>query len=56
MHKGKVPRFNTKYGDRSFSVCAPTLWNSLLDHLRLETDLSSFKRNLKTYIFREYFY
>ena len=46
----KVPRSNTKYGDRSFSVCAPTLWNSLPDHLRLTTDLCSFKRDLKTYL------
>ena len=52
----KVPRSNTKYGDRSFSVCAPTHWNSLPDHLRLATDLYSFKRDLKTYLFRESFY
>ena len=52
----KVPRCNTKYGDRSFSLCAPTLWNSLQDHLRLATDLCSFKRDLKTYLFRESFY
>ena len=51
----KVPRSNTKYGDRSFSVCAPTLWNSLPDHLRLTTDRCSFKRDLKTYLFRESF-
>ena len=39
----KVPRSHAKYGDRSFSksfpVCAPTLWNSLPDHLGLATDL-----------------
>ena len=52
----KVPRLNTKYGDRSFSVCAPTLWNRLPDHLRFETDLGSFKRGLKAYLFREPFY
>ena len=52
----KVPRSNTKYGDRSFSVCAPTLWNSLPDHLRLTTGLCSFKRDLKTYLFRESFH
>ena len=50
------PRSNTKYGDRSFSVCAPTLWNSLPDHLRLTTGLCSFKRDLKTYLFRESFH
>ena len=52
----KVPWSNTMYGDRSFSVCAPTLWNSLTDHLRLATDLSSFKHDLKTYLFHESFY
>ena len=41
----KVPRSKTKYGDRSFSVC--TLSNSLPDHLRLATDLCSFKYDLK---------
>jgi len=50
----KVPRSSTKYGDRSFSVCTPTLWNSLPDHLRLATALCSFKRDLKT-LFRESF-
>ena len=52
----KVPRSNTKYGNRSFSVSAPTLWNSLPDHLRLTTDLCSFKCDLKTYLFRESFH
>ena len=27
-----VPQFNSKYGDRYFYVCAPTLWNGLPDH------------------------
>ena len=54
----KVPWSNTKYGDRSFSVCAPTLWNSLPDHLRLTavTDLCSFKCDLKTFLFHKCFY
>ena len=42
----KVSRSNAKYGDRSFSrsfsVCAPTRWNSLTDHLGLATDLYMF--------------
>ena len=36
------PRSNTKYGDRSFSVCAPTLWNSLPDPLRPDNIFSYF--------------
>ena len=46
------PRSLTKtYGDRAFSVCAPKLWNSL--ELRKSTSLTSFKKGLKTYIFRK---
>ena len=52
----KVPRSNSKYGARSFSVCAPTLWNGLPDNLRLAVDLDTFKRDLKTYLFRKCFY
>ena len=52
----KVPRSNSKYGDRSFSVCAPTLWNGLPDNLRLALDLDTFKRDVKTYLFRKCFY
>ena len=39
------------YGDRAFSSCAPRLWNSLPDELRDTTELSSFKRHLKTHLF-----
>ena len=46
----------SRYGDRSFSVCAPTLWNGLPDNLRLAVDLDTFKRDLKTYLFRKCFY
>ena len=34
----KVPRSNSKSGDRSFSVCALTLWNGLPYNLRLAVD------------------
>ena len=49
----KVPRSNSKYGDRSFSVCAPTLWNGLPDNLRLAVDLDTFKRDLIRLIYLE---
>ena len=39
------------YGLRSFSVAAPLLWNSLPPDLREIHELSSFKNNLKTYLF-----
>ena len=51
-----VPRSKLKsYGDRAFSVAAPTLWNDIPDSIKSSEDLSSFKRNLKTYLFKRYF-
>ena len=45
-----VPRSKLKsYGDRAFSVAAPTLWNDIPDSIKCSEDLSSFKHNLKTY-------
>ena len=47
-----VPSSNYKtYGDRSFSVCAPKLWNSLPYSLRKSSSLVIFKKQLKTYLF-----
>ena len=51
----KVPKFNLKSdGKRSFSFAAPTVWNSLPDDLKT-MGLASFKRNLKTHLFRKAF-
>lgn len=41
----------TKIGERAFSVAAPVLWNSLPSTLQQETELVSFKNNLKTHYF-----
>ena len=41
------------YGQRSFSHAAPMLWNSLPDSLRHCATLSSFKLNIKTYLFKQ---
>ena len=41
------------YGDRSFSVAAPQLWNALPWDLRSCTSLVTFKAKLKTYLFRK---
>ena len=40
------------YGDRSFKVAAAKLWNSLPDNLRKDSSLNSFKRALKTHLFK----
>ena len=45
-----VPRSKLKsYGDHAFSVAAARLWNDIPDSIKCSEDLSSFKRNLKTY-------
>ena len=41
------------YGDRSFSVAGPRLWNALPDDIRLCQSLDTFKRMLKTHLFKE---
>ena len=48
----QVPRTERRtWGDRAFSVAAPTLWNSLPSHIKVSPTLSSFKSALKTYLF-----
>ena len=42
------------FADRSFSIAAPTLWNQLPTALR-QMDLLTFKKELKTHLFRSYF-
>ena len=46
-----VPRTTTNYGDRSFTVSGPTVWNSLPAALRLQDMLLSvFRARLKTFL------
>ena len=40
-------------GDRSFTVAGPELWNSLPLQIRSSANMSTFKRQLKTYLFRK---
>jgi len=42
-------------GDRCFRVAAARLWNSLPENLRKETALNSFKRALKTHLFKLFY-
>ncbi|KAF7689309.1 hypothetical protein HF521_012662, partial [Silurus meridionalis] len=44
-----------KFGGRSFAVQGPTLWNALPAHIRCVTELSIFKSQLKTHLFRQAF-
>jgi len=45
----------SKFGERAFSVAGPSVWNSLPADIRHITDISTFKRHLKTYLFNLYF-
>ena len=42
------PRTHNRYGDGAFSVCAPTLWNTLPAHIQDSPTIDIFKKNLKT--------
>ena len=51
-----IPRSRLKfYGDRAFSVCAPTLWNKLPEHIKCSPNLHTFKSSLKTHLFKHFF-
>ena len=48
-----IPRTRTKTtGNRSFSFHAPTFWNQLPSHIRHCETSSSFKKSLKTHLFK----
>ena len=50
----KIPRTSKcTFADRSFSVCGPRLWNELSEMLHVAPDLQTFKKELKTYLFRQ---
>ena len=52
-HLLKVPSMKYKtFGERSFCYCAPKLWNSLPTELRSTSNESTFKKHLKTFLFR----
>ena len=56
MHLLVQPRSSQKsYGDRAFSVMAPRLWNKLPLGLRMCDSLDTFKKDLKTFLFRRCF-
>ena len=51
-----VPLTRCHWGDRAFSVAAPSLWNALPHHLTLSSmTTAAFKLKLKTYLFTRTF-
>ena len=47
-----VPPSRSRYGGRMFSVAGPRLWNSLPAEMKKTCCLVTFKRQLKTHLFR----
>lgn len=43
------------FKDRSFSTVGPSLWNKLPLYIRQSTTLDIFKRQVKTYYFRDFY-
>ena len=51
-----LPRTRLKSsGDRAFTFAAPKEWNKLPLHLKTSPNIASFKTNLKTFLFNQYF-
>ena len=49
-----VPKTSMKtYWDRAFSAAGPRLWNSLSSCVKDSEPVASFKKHLKTHLFRE---
>ena len=46
-----VPRTHNRFGDRSFVVAGPRLWNSLPISLRQISSFGEFRRYLKNHLF-----
>ena len=47
-----TPKISRKAGERSFYAAAPRLWNNLSPDLRKPCSLQTFKKNLKTALFK----
>jgi len=56
VHSASSPDFiylrtRTKFGDRTFCVASPTVWDSVPESVRSPETLASFERSHKTYLF-----
>ena len=48
----ELPRLKLKFGERSFSFSGPKAWNSLPSNLQELTNTDTFKKLLKTHLFK----
>ncbi|XP_064629284.1 uncharacterized protein LOC135488573 [Lineus longissimus] len=55
LDRVSVKRTRTRLGDRSLSSCAPVLWNALPGHVKACQNITSFKLQLKTWLFKKHF-
>lgn len=51
-----IPRSKSKSGDRAFTIAGPRIWNNIPLDIRLSANLETFKKNLKTYLFKKAYY
>ena len=49
------PTKHNTFADRSFSVAAPRLWNDLPNHIKQAKNMLTFKRDLKTHLYKQAF-
>lgn len=48
-------KVNNSYGSRAFSSCGPKLFNMLPEYLKQSNSVNTFKKDLKTFLFKEAF-
>ena len=53
--RNELPRFKIKFGERSFLFSGPKAWNSLPSNLQELTNTDTFKKLLKTHLFKHAF-
>ena len=51
-----IPRSKSKPGDCAFIIAGPRIWNNLPLDIRLSANLETFKKILKTYLFKKAYY
>ena len=55
-YKLYIPRVNREiFANRSFKVVGPRWWNNLLIDIRRSTSIITFKKQLKTYLYKFYY-
>ena len=47
-----IPVTKTRFGERSFAVAGPTVWNALPNNVKNAESLDTFKKRLKTHLFK----